>query len=57
MDEILILAILRLTIGVDDKNVQVFENESSDAATFALSAEYELSVSRWTLAEQHKAAR
>ncbi|KAG0230876.1 poly(A)-specific ribonuclease [Mortierella sp. GBA43] len=35
---------LRFTIGVDDKNVQVFENESSDATAFALSAEYELNA-------------
>ncbi|KAF9984930.1 poly(A)-specific ribonuclease, partial [Modicella reniformis] len=32
----------RFTIGVDDKNVQVFENEPSDATAFALNAEYEL---------------
>ncbi|KAI7828196.1 ubiquitin carboxyl-terminal hydrolase-domain-containing protein, partial [Gamsiella multidivaricata] len=35
---------LRFTVGVDDKNVQVFENASLDASTFALSAEYELTA-------------
>ncbi|KAF9355394.1 poly(A)-specific ribonuclease, partial [Mortierella sp. AD094] len=35
---------IRFTVEVDDKNVQVFENESSDSTTFALSAEYELTA-------------
>ncbi|KAF9166067.1 poly(A)-specific ribonuclease [Mortierella sp. AD010] len=34
----------RFAVEVDDKNVQVFENESSNSSTFALSAEYELTA-------------
>jgi len=32
-------------VGVDNKNVQVFENGSSAASSYALHAEYELTVS------------
>ncbi|KAG0195882.1 poly(A)-specific ribonuclease, partial [Mortierella sp. NVP41] len=35
---------LRFTLGVDEKNVQVLENGSSDAGAFPLSAEYELTA-------------
>lgn len=37
--------VTRFSLGVDDKNVQVFESGAPEAGDFLLNAEYELTVS------------
>lgn len=37
--------VTRFSLGVDDKNVQVFESGAAEAGDFPMNAEYELTVS------------